>query len=384
MAGLLVVAALLAQALAPREVRVATVEELQRALEQSPPGTRILVAPGEYGAVFAANVRGAPEHPIVLAPAERGAPPLFRAGLMLSDVAHLELEGLQVVGAPGNGLNVDDGGSFETPSHHLVLRGLVVRDCGGRANHDGLKLSGVEDFRVEACTIERWGRGGSAVDLVGCRRGVIEDCTFRDRERDGAASGIQAKGGSREIVIRRSRFEHAGERALNLGGSTGLAYFRPRPEGFEARALTVEGCTFVGSTTPIAFVGVDGAAVRFNTFYRPRKWVARILQETREPGFAPCRGGVFSDNLIVYRSSEVTTAVNVGPDTAPDTFEFARNYWFCVDDPRRSIPKLPVIERDARGGDDPRLVDAEGGELEPSADSPARGHGAHALPAAKR
>jgi hypothetical protein len=50
---------------------------------------------------------------------------------------------------------------------------LAVRDCGGRANHDGIELSGVRDFRLERCTVERcmverWGRGGSAVDVVGC------------------------------------------------------------------------------------------------------------------------------------------------------------------------------------------------------------------------
>ena len=40
---------------------------------------------------------------------------------------------------------------------------------------------------------------------------------------------------------------------VNIGGSTGRAYFRPRPEGFEAKDITVEDCTFVGSGA--AFVG---------------------------------------------------------------------------------------------------------------------------------
>ena len=29
----------------------------------------------------------------------------------------------------------------------------------------------------------------------------------------------------------------------------------------------------------MAFVGVDGSVVRYNTIYRPEKWVVRILQE---------------------------------------------------------------------------------------------------------
>ncbi|MCC6406684.1 MAG: right-handed parallel beta-helix repeat-containing protein [Planctomycetes bacterium] len=362
------------------DARVATVAELASALAAAEPGARILVAAGDYGAFHAANVRGEPGRPIVVAAADRAAPPVFRGGIQLSDVAHLELEGLAIVGAPANGLNLDDEGTFETPSHHVVLRELVVQDCGGRANHDGLKLSGVDDFRIERCTIERWGRGGSAIDLVGCHRGVVEACTLRDSEQAPAASGVQAKGGSSELAIRLSRFEHAGQRAVNLGGSTGLAYFRPRPEGFEARDVTVEGCTFVGSLAPIAFVGVDGATVRFNTFHLPEKWVARILQETREPGFVPCRNGRFTDNLVVYRASEVSTPINVGPDTRPESFEIARNYWYCVDRPERAAPQLPVVEREPSGGRDPSFVDAAHGDFTLAPQSPARAHGATALP----
>jgi hypothetical protein len=216
--------------------------------------------------------------------------------------------------------------------------------------------------------------------MVGCRRGLIDACTFRDREDDPASSGVQAKGGSRDVSVRRCRFEHAGTRAVNLGGSTALAYFRPKPEGFEARDIVVEGCTFVGSQAPIAFVGVDGATVRFNTFYRPRKWFARILQETRAEGFAPCRRGAFTDNLVAYRSGEIATPVNVGPGTAPETFEFARNYWFCIDEPARGLPRLPIAETDAAGGKDPLFRNPEEGDLRVLDRSPARAHGAEALP----
>lgn len=352
-----------------------------RSIAAARPGDFIVLAAGDYGSVHAAGLRGEAGRPIVLRGEDPESLPRFTGGVHLSDVAHLTIERIAIVEAPSNGLNIDDGGSFETPSHHVVLREIVVRDCGGRGNLDGIKLSGVEEFLIERCTLERWGRGGSAVDMVGCRRGRLEQCLFRDRAEDPAASGVQAKGGSREIQILRCRFEHAGQRAVNIGGSTGLAYFRPRPEGFEARDISVLGCTFVGSMAPIAFVGVDGATVRWNTFHRPQRWLLRILQETREPGFVPCRDGVFSDNLVVYRLGEIAGMVNVGPDTQPERFRFERNYWFAEDAPERSIPSLPTMERDARGGSDPLLVDAQAGDLRPSAGSPASAHGASALPA---
>jgi hypothetical protein len=366
-----------------RDVRVSTTAELRSALAAATPGVRITIAPGAYDAFQASNVRGAEGRSIVVTAADSKSPPVIRGGAQLSDVAYLEISGLSFDGAPGNGLNIDDGGTFETPSHHITLRDVNVRDCGGRGNDDGIKLSGVDDFVLERCTVERWGRGGSAIDMVGCHRGVIESCTFRDSAKGAAATGVQAKGGSRDVAIRRCRFEHAGERAVNIGGSTGLEYFRPKPEGFEAKAITVEGCTFIGSMSPIAFVGVDGASVRFNTFYRPEKWCVRILQETREPGFVACRGGVFTDNLIAYRASEVATHVNVGPDTSPATFEFARNYWFCIDEPTRARPQLPVAEKDPAGGADPLFRDAEHGDFALAAQSPARNFGAQALPARK-
>ena len=165
---------------------------------------------------------------------------------------------------------------------------------------------------------------------------------------------------------------------MNIGGSTGLPYFRPRPEGFEAKDIVVEDSTFVGSAAPIAFVGVDGATVRHNTIYRPRRWVLRILQETQKSEFVPCRRGRFVRNVIVFRSDEVGTIVNVGAKTAPKTFEFRGNVWFALDAPARShdvADSLPVRESDGVYGTDPRLVDPERGRLELAPDAPVKGVG---------
>ena len=114
---------------------------------------------------------------------------------------------------------------------------------------------------------------------------------------------------------------------------------------------------------PVAFVGVDGATVRHNTIYRPRRWGLRILRENTGPGFVPCRNGHFTDNLIAFRSDEMAVPVNVGPGTAPETFTLARNAWYCLDAPERSRPRLPIAEADGVYGVDPRFRDAERGDL---------------------
>lgn len=371
-------------------VRVADDAALRAALREAKPGTTIAIAPGTYrGGIELRGLTGAEGRPIVIAGASREQPPLFEGGACafhLRDVAWIELADFAVSGASGNGINVDDDGSAETPAHDVVLRRLAVRDIGGSGNQDGLKLSGVVRFRVEGGTIERWGAQGSGIDLVGCHDGVIEGVTLRQREGAGG-SGVQVKGGSSRVTIRACRFEEAGSRAVNLGGSTGLQWFRPplgRPPHAEARELLVERCTFLGSDAPIAFVGVDGAIVRSNTLYLPRRWALRILQETTQPGFVPCRNGRFERNLVVFRSDRWSEGgVNVGTGTDAASFAFADNWWWCADAPARSAPRLPRAEDGGVHGRDPELRDAAAGDLRPRPGSPAAGYGADA-PEARR
>ncbi|HAK94969.1 MAG TPA: hypothetical protein DCM87_08185, partial [Planctomycetes bacterium] len=57
------------------------------------------------------------------------------------------------------------------------------------------------------------------------------------------------------------------------------------------------------------------------------------------------------------------------------------NFWYCADNPPRSIPALPAAETGGRGGRDPLLADPEKGDCTVKEDSPARGAGAAACPA---
>ncbi len=353
-------------------VKVRSTDEFRSAVSQASPGTRILLAPGIYaGGNYFRNVRGEPGKPIVIAAEDPDRPPVFRGSsecLHFSQVAFLEIADLRLEHARINGLNIDDGGKCTEPSHHVVLRRLAIQDIGDKGNNDGIKLSGVVDFRVEECRIERWGTGGgSALDLVGCHRGVIAKNQFRHTDTQGS-TGVQAKGGSSRILIRQNRFENAGGRAVNLGGSTDLPFFRPPlteiGERAEARDIRVEGNTFIGGGTPVAFVGVDGAVVRFNTIIHPTRWALRILQETRSPGFVPSRRGLFLHNLIVFHSSGwAEGGVNVGSETAPETFRFAGNWWFCADHPDQSRPRLPVAETEGAYGVPPLFRDPGVGDF---------------------
>lgn len=366
-------------------VEVADDHSLRAALRAAKPGTRIRIAAGRYRpGVYVTNLRGTEQEPIVIEGADPNSPPRFEGGgeaWHLSDCAYVTLRNIAVRGQSSNGINVDDGGTFETPAHHIVLENLRIADTGPTGNHDAIKLSGVTDFIVRNCVLEGW--GGQALDMVGCHRGLIEGCRFVGKEGFTQHTGPQTKGGSSRIVVRRCLFLDAADRGVQLGGSTGRSFFRPRASLCEATEILVEGCTFVGCEAPVAYVGVDGATFRYNTIYRPRKWIMRILQETNLEGFVPCRNGRFEHNLIVFRRADVGVFVNVGPNTKPETFQFAENFWFCEDRPGASRPDLPTPETDGVYGIDPQLADPEGNDFTPRNPQAAR-YGAGALEAAAR
>lgn len=380
---LLIAAFVHGQATWAAEVTVSHRTALVRAIQEATPGTTIRVAPGKYqGGLSAAKLHGSEGKPIVIAAADPKQPPVFEgsgSGIQLSGCSYVELHDLHFTGATGNGINIDDASERDKPSRGIVLRRLTVANVGPQGNRDGIKMSGVDGFVIDGCRVERWGSGGSAIDFVGCHEGVIENCIFTHEEGTASAqaNGVQTKGGSRKIAIRRCRFIHAGGRAVNAGGSTGMEYMRPANPGYEAKDISVEDCYFIGSAAPVAFVGVDGATFRHNTIYRPTRWVLRILQENQNPGYVPCRNGVFSDNLIVFHSTDLSTTVNVGGGTEPQTFRFENNAWFCEDAPARtqSLVRLPMAEVGGIHGTDPKLKNPAGRHLTKAADSPLKKYG---------
>jgi hypothetical protein len=349
--------------------------DLEAAARAATPGTRIVVRAGRYAADwFVSDLHGTETAPIWIS-GEPGA--VLDAGgaaevLHLSEASHLVIEGLELTGSTANGLNVDDGGTYETPSHHVVLRDLFVHDVGTGGNHDCIKLSGLDDYQIVGSRIGAC-RAGDALDHVGCHRGLIHDNVFEATD----GGGIQMKGGSSDIVVHGNRFTEIAGRGINAGGSTGLEFFRPIDAPFEAARLRVVANVFerVGtdSGAPIAFVGCDACEFVHNTVIEPRTWVARILQETVDARFVPCRDGVFANNLIVFAHADLRTFVNVGGNTAPETFRFASNLWYATDDPSFAGPVVAdgiPAETDGIYGLDPDLGVAV---LRPCAGGPAFG-----------
>jgi hypothetical protein len=333
-------------------VRIKDRDAFARALPRLSKGTVLVLEPGHYGGDY--HVAG--KKGFTIRARDPKKPPRFGGGrqaLHFAACVDFTLENLVVENCSINGINIDDGGKRDTPTTGIRIRGVTVESIGPRGNHDGLKLSGIDDFTVSRCSFGGW--GGSAIDMVGCHDGTIEDCRFVGREGYSQSNAVQAKGGTKSVTIRRSFFKDPGHRGVNIGGGTGLDYFRPKDAKWEAENVTVTECRFTGGDAAVAFVNSKGCRVERNTIHLPKRWVLRILQETRGERFPACREGIFARNLIVT-DRRLRSDVNVGPGTEPKTFRFERNLWFRVDG--GPSPRLPVAEKESLPRIDPKLVDA--------------------------
>jgi hypothetical protein len=282
--------------------------------------------------------------------------------IQLSDATRVTMEHLIFQGQTGNGLNIDDGGSFSTPSTDITLRDLTVRDMNANGNNDGIKLSGVTGFTIDNVRILNWGEGGSAIDMVGSHHGLIQNSLFHHEAIGVAGTGVRPKGGSKDITIRANRVELPGTngRAIQAGGSTDAQFFRfiDGDSGYEASEIRVEGNVVVNGSASFAFVNIDGGEFHSNYAHRPDDWFIRILNENQGNSIVDTRNGWLADNLMVFNDTgtEFNTAVNIGSETEPETFEFLRNQWFNIADPGNSVPNLPSDELDGSYGIPPEFA----------------------------
>lgn len=340
---------LLVVSAAAEEIVVRDPASLRSALPTLKSGTTLKIGPGTYpGGNQTSGVDD-----LTIEALDPKNPPLFQGGnggWQFSRCHRLTLRNLRFQGHAVNGLNLDDGGQRTSPVKGITLDHVEVSDIGPTGNHDGIKCSGLDEMTIRDCTVTGW--GGQGIDFVGCHKSLVTGCRFIGKPGFSASAAIQMKGGTSDITVEKCHFKDAGQRPLNVGGSTGMDYFRPPDATYEGRNLTVQDCVIEGSLCAAAFVGVDGALFTRNTILFPEKWVFRILQETQGDRFVPCRNVRITDNRIAFRRAQVQIEINIGGGTAPETFVFLNNHWFAEDRPDRSKPKLSSEETGGVYGED--------------------------------
>jgi len=239
-------------------------------------------------------------------------------------------------------------------------------------NSDQLKLSGVDSSLIRRCHFINGSAGGSQIDMVGCHNNFFEDNTFVNA----GSNCIQAKGGSSYLTIQRNTFTDGGERSLNIGGSTDLQFFRPQGVTYEASNIYVYSNLFKGSIGTIAFVNAINCEVVNNTIISPGRWTVRILQETVLPQFQKCGNNSFINNLgYIGNAATAEKSINIGPNTAPETFTFSNNLWYNYETPAWKGPNNAVTHINSLVGADPGLKDAMNDNYILLTTSPAIGKG---------
>jgi hypothetical protein len=343
--------------------------DLTAAAKAAAPGDTILVHTGTYrGDQSLGSLKGTRAKWIYIM-AEKNV--LFEGGTAAwrgSDIAYLHIEGFVFTGQTGNGLNIDDGATYETPTHHITFRRCTFRDMAATGNNDLLKLSGADDLIIQQCIFLNGAKGGSGIDMVGCHNSRIIQCRFENM----GSNAVQMKGGSSNIRVEGCVFKNAGSRAINLGGSTGVPFFRPATATWEAADLKVYSNVFIGAEVPIAFVGCIRSEVVNNTIYKPGRWAIRILQENRDTArFAKCSDNTFRNNIICL-DDRVSMACSIGPGTEPESFTFSNNMWFLIGN---ASPQLPLLESNGITGKDPLFSDADKEDFSITGNSPAAAAG---------
>lgn len=337
------------------------------------PGDTVLIYPGTYsGGYFIENLKGTSRARITIKGTD--ATTVVFSGsseaLHFIEAEYVNLMNITVTRQTGNGINMDDGGTYETPSKHILIQGVIFKDMNATGNNDMLKLSGIDSFEIRNCTLANGSTGGSGIDMVGCHWGYIHHNSFLNQ----GSNSIQAKGGSHNIIIEANKFTSGGARTLNLGGSTGQAFFRPLGVNYEAKDIRVNCNFFQGSDAPIAYVGSRNVVVSNNTFVSPGKWIFRILQESSDTNFyQSSANNTFRNNIIFVTG--VNPTVNIGPNTSPGTYKIENNLWFSQVDANWRGPTLPVTESNPITGRNPLLVNLNTGNIDLMPNSPAIGKG---------
>ncbi|MEI2696554.1 MAG: right-handed parallel beta-helix repeat-containing protein [Saprospiraceae bacterium] len=334
------------------------------------PGDTILIYPAIYtGPFFIENLKGTKDKWITLKGLIKEQV-IFRGGsesMHFTDPNYLRISDLTIERQTGNGMNIDDGGTFNTVAKQVIVENCTFQDMAASGNNDLLKLSGLDSFTIRECSFINGSAGGSGIDMVGCHAGKINKNTFTNQ----GSNSIQMKGGSSNLHIEANYFINGGQRALNLGGSTGAAFFRPAGADYEAKDLLVSANIFEGAFTPIAFVGCRNAQVINNTIIRPQNWIMRILQESSDTSFyKSCANNTFSNNIVVVTNS-LSTDVNIGPYTSPASFTFSNNLWYHLDRSNWTGPNLPKQETNGIRQQNPLFVDLNNKNYHLQTNSPA-------------
>lgn len=352
------------------------------------PGTEIILLPGNYGRLSTIDFQGTEAAPIKIrgqgaAIIDADSTPGNGNGLTLREVRYLVLENIQIQDTPFHGINIDDGGSFDTPSEFVIFRNLRIQNSGQLGgNLDCIKMSGVDNFYLinndlSACQ-QNTPANGECIDMVGAHNGIIHGNRFGNNNQH----CVQTKGGSSDILIHGNVFSNVGGHAINIGGSTDPNLIRPQNSPTEAQRIRAMSNIIINAeAAAAAFIACWDCEFINNTVINPGRWPIRLLEGGSDGNLFPSLRATVANNIFQFSSNRVSTHLNIGQGmNANDvaSSQFFSNLWFSIDNPNFAQPNLgPLTDNNALIQQNPGFVNPTNANYQLLENSPAKSAGSN-------
>jgi hypothetical protein len=317
---------------------------------------------------------------------------------------------VHIAGKPNQPRDPRHYGDYD-PAHHIIIRGLTARNLhrgpDGDQNPDayesgccdGVKSNQAADLWIINNHISRAARHG--IDSVGVHRATICGNVLEDMV--GAGVGMEAKGGSEDILFEANVIRRARHRGIMLGGEgSGNVYMWPwdaKSEG--TREIARNNVIINAAEAGLGFYGCAGCAAVNNSVWItsgygivPDHDMIRSYNSTIEGGddywsasrrvgqTLANRDNLVASNLFGVADGSMTCPLNANADSVAG-MTFANNLWWNGGKPLPECGEGPtsiLTVKDAAslyGTMDPKPRStgsfAQAPDLTPSAGSPLSG-----------
>jgi serralysin len=268
----------------------APLSSIHAAVLKATPGTAVIVRAGTYEEnvklpSFGGGTPGAPCQLVFTRDAT-----LRAKNLEDSAVKGLSVHDWKIFGiGPGphitdaaNGIQFGLSGTDYTKpgaiSQRITVQGMVIRQCG----NDAIKISQAE--HVDVLDNDVGDTGEQGIDFVAVNSGRILRNSVHDIQNVEESQGINAKGGSTDVLIENNLVFDISKIGIAAGGYSGnKAAFRPEFSTYEGRNIVVRGndIRLVGSC-PVQVVGaidtmIEGNNLQGNPLSRSAPYAIGVL-----------------------------------------------------------------------------------------------------------
>ena len=192
----------------------------------------------------------------------------------------------------GRLFHIDNGGSCETQSHHIIVDSCYFLNVTDPTN-SAFKFGGVDSFEIKNCVFKNIAAG--AFDYNVCHVGKISGNLIENCQ-----TGGHIKGGSTFITMERNLFLNASVSswvAFELGGDTGAQFYCPGSTT-EVSDLKFYSNIIIGGYRGLALSSAVNCTVANNTFYECGQATMRFL--TTSNLYPKLFGNIVRNNIFAF------------------------------------------------------------------------------------